>query len=73
MGRYTQVFTLELAAPPEEAWRALIDAVDNMDGAKLGQRDESARHLSFSTGVTVSSWGQELDAVVRPVAVASSR
>jgi hypothetical protein len=41
--------------------------------AKLGERDETTHHLSFSTGVTVSSWGQELDATLTPAAPAGSR
>jgi hypothetical protein len=73
MGRYTQVFTLDLGVPPDQAWPALLAAVDNMDGAKLGERDETTHHLSFSTGVTVSSWGQELDATLTPAAPAGSR
>jgi hypothetical protein len=43
MGKYTQVFTLHYDADPDRVWAALQQAIDNMDGARLGPvRQESS-------------------------------
>lgn len=64
MGTYDQVFDFETDADPDRAFAALRTAVENMDGGHLGDTDESARELTFSTGVTMTSWGEELQAAV---------
>jgi hypothetical protein len=65
MGKYAQVFALHYEADPDRVWTALQQAVDDMDGAKLDTVDEAARALEFETGVTLTSWGEYLQAVVQ--------
>ncbi len=64
MGKYSQAFSFEVAAPPDAAFAALRRAVDGMDGATFGTADDSARSLEFSTGVTLTSWGERMKATV---------
>ena len=66
MGKYTQVFTLHYDADPDRVWAALQRAVDDMDGARLGSVRQAARALEFETGVTLTSWGEVLQATVEP-------
>ena len=64
MGKYGQVFTLQFPTGPDRVWTALKLAVDDMDGAKSGTVHEGERRLEFSTGVTLTSWGEEMEASV---------
>lgn len=64
MGKYSQAFSFEVAAPPETAFAALRRAVEGMDGASFGTSDDVARSLEFSTGVTLTSWGEQMRATV---------
>jgi hypothetical protein len=66
MGKYSQVFALQLQAATDEVWPALKRAIDDMDGAKLGSVNDEERQLSFSTGVTLTSWGEHMTAKVVP-------
>lgn len=66
MGKYGQAFALEFNTDADRLWSALKRAIDDMDGAKLGTVDEDSRELEFSTGVTLTSWGEELKAAVAP-------
>jgi hypothetical protein len=38
MGKYTQEFTLHYQADPDGVWASLQKAIDNMDGARLGEK-----------------------------------
>ena len=64
MGKYAQAFSFEVAAPPDVAFAALRRAVDTMDGASFGAADDGARSLEFTTGVTLTSWGEQMRATV---------
>lgn len=64
MGKYSQAFSFDVAAPPDAAFAALRRAVDAMDGASFGTADDSARSLEFTTGVTLTSWGEQMRATV---------
>lgn len=57
MGKYTQVFTLHYDADPDRVWAALQQAIDDMDGTRLGPVRQDGRELEFETGVTLTSWG----------------
>ena len=58
MGKYSQVFALQFQAGADEVWPALKRAIDEMDGAKRGSVNDDERQLSFSTGVTLTSWAR---------------
>ncbi len=62
--KYTQTFTLIYDADPDTVWQGLQKAVDAIDGAKLETVHADDKKLGFSTGITSTSWGQELDARV---------
>lgn len=64
MGKYSQAFAFEIAAPPDAAFAAVRRAIDAMDGASFGTADDSARSLEFTTGVTLTSWGEQMRATV---------
>jgi len=64
MGKYEQAFTIDVAAPPDQAYDALKAAIQAMDGGHMGAIDDSGRTLDFSTGVSLTSWGEELQATV---------
>lgn len=64
MGRYQQVFELEFDAPADAVWGALKSALESLDGAKREGGDEAARSSEFSTGVTLTSWGEHMTAQV---------
>ncbi len=64
MGKYSQAFSLEVTAPPDVAFAALRRAVDEMDGASFGISDDAARSIEFRTGVTLTSWGEQMRATV---------
>lgn len=66
MGKYTQTFALHYEADPNRVWAALQQAIENMDGAKLGAVNDAARELELETGVTSTSWGEFLQAAVKP-------
>ena len=72
MGKYSQVFALQFEAPTEQVWSALKRAIDDMDGAKFGSANDDERQLEFSTGVTTTSWGEEMQATVAPVGESAS-
>jgi len=67
MGEHSQVFSLRFSADTNQVWPALKRAVDDMDGAKRGSADDTGRQLTFTTGVTLTSWGEEMQATVVPV------
>ena len=60
------MFTLHYDADPDRVWAALQQAIDDMDGARLGPVRQDGRELEFETGVTLTSWGEFLQATVEP-------
>jgi hypothetical protein len=72
MGKDSQVFALQLQADTDQVWPALKRAIDDMDGAKLGSVNDDERELSFSTGFTLTSWGEHMTAKVVPAGAAVS-
>lgn len=73
MGKYEQAFTIDVGAAPEQAFVAVQAAIRAMDGGHVGTVDEGTRTVDFSTGVTLTSWGEELQAAVLDGEAGSSR
>lgn len=71
MAKYTQAFAFDVPAPADQALAAVKRAVEEMDGGHLGSVDEGARTVIFSTGISTTSWGEELQAVVHEASTGS--
>lgn len=56
-----ELFTESFDASEEATWQALKRALQTMD---LSEVDESARRARFSTGVSLTSWGEHMIAQV---------
>ncbi len=72
MGKYSQVFELEFDAPADDVWSALRSGLQDLDGGKLENVDDGDQACEFSTGVSLTSWGEYMRAEVEGGARAAS-
>lgn len=55
---------LPFQAGTDQVWPVLARAIDDMDGARGDSENESELHVEFSTGVTLTGWGEQMTATV---------
>lgn len=66
-----ELFTIDYPArSADEVWPALVRALATMD---LRDRDDPARTATFSTGVSLTSWGEHMLAAVGDAAGGGAR
>ena len=58
-----ELFTEGFANSPDEVWTALKRALQTMD---IRDTDDTARRAAFTTGVSLTSWGEHMLAEVVP-------
>ncbi|WP_344588382.1 hypothetical protein [Actinomadura vinacea] len=63
MNKEIELFTLEYPHDPQVVWSALCRATATMGQART---DDSAMTVQFSTGVSLTSWGEHMIAQVAP-------
>lgn len=68
-----EVLTREYNLAPETLWEAMKRALTKVDGVTLEEADDIEHKASFKTGVTWTSWGQNMIATVEPLAEQKSR
>jgi hypothetical protein len=65
--RDQQVLLRNYQVAPETLWTVLKRALTTLDGVTLEQADNVQKIASFKTGVTWTSWGQNMIASVEPL------
>jgi hypothetical protein len=68
-----RIFLQNYQIAPERLWIALKEVLDAVDGLTLVSADDAERKARFRSGVTSTSWGQNMDAVVEAEQSTSSR
>jgi hypothetical protein len=63
-GRRVVTRTLHVGGDVDSVWPALVSAIDDADCVQLGAVDDTVRRVAFSTGMTLTSWGQDVTATV---------
>lgn len=51
---------------PESLWKAVKQALTTISGATLKKVEEEQRRATFTTGISWTSWGEEMVATVEP-------
>jgi hypothetical protein len=62
--RDQQVLLQNYQVAPETLWIALKRALTTLDGVTLDQANDAQKTASFKTGVTWTSWGQNMIATI---------
>jgi hypothetical protein len=65
--RDQQVLLRNYQVSPEILWSALKQALTTLDGVTLKQAEDTRKTASFKTGVTWTSWGQNMIANIEPL------
>jgi hypothetical protein len=65
--RDQQVLLRNYQVATEILWAVLKRALTTLDGVTLEQADDAEKIASFKTGVTWTSWGQNMSASVEPI------
>lgn len=71
--RDNEVLTRDYDLPPKTLWETMKHALTRVDGVTLEEADDAEHQASFKTGVTWTSWGQNMIARVEPLGEARSR
>jgi hypothetical protein len=62
----TDLFTKRFDAEPRALWDALKQTLREGEVGRAGALDEGRMQAEFTTGMSLTSWGQKLIAVVEP-------
>jgi hypothetical protein len=62
-----KVLVKQYAVAPDRLWAAIKQALITIDGVTLEQADDAQKTASFTTGVTLTSWGQNMIARIQPI------
>ncbi len=62
-----QVLVKRYAVAPDRLWAAIKQALITVDGVTLEQADDAQKTAAFKTGVTWTSWGQNMIAQIQPI------
>lgn len=65
--RNQQVLLHSYPVPAETLWAVLKRALTLLDGVTLKQTDDEQKVASFQTGMTSTSWGQNMIASLEPI------
>ena len=61
-----EVLVKDFGAAPDVLWKQLLSALATVDGATLVAANHDGKELRFMTGVTATSWGENMTATVLP-------
>jgi hypothetical protein len=62
-----QVLVKQYAVTPDRLWAALKQALITIDGITLERADDDQKTASFRTGMTATSWGQNMIAQLQAI------
>jgi hypothetical protein len=62
-----QVLVKQYAVNPDRLWAAIKQVLVTIDGVTLDQADDAQHTAAFKTGVTWTSWGQNMIAQLQPI------
>ena len=65
--RDQEVLMKNYPTTPDTLWEAVKQALTTADGVTLKQADDAEKTASFETGVTWTSWGQNMRAKIEPL------
>jgi hypothetical protein len=65
--RQRQVLVKQYAVAPDRLWAAIKQVLITVDGVTLDQADDAQKTAAFKTGVTWTSWGQNMIARLQPI------
>jgi hypothetical protein len=65
--RQRQVLVKQYAVAPDRLWAAIKQVLTTVDGVTLDQADDAQQTAAFKTGVTWTSWGQNMMARLQPI------
>jgi hypothetical protein len=65
--RQRQVLVKQYAVAPDRLWAAIKQVLITVDGITLEQADDAQKTAIFKTGVTWTSWGQNMIARLQPI------
>jgi len=59
-----EILTRPFEATPESLWKAVKQALENSEGVVVKKVEEEGRRAIFTTGVSWTSWGENMVATV---------
>jgi hypothetical protein len=65
--RQRQVLVKQYTVAPDQLWAAIKQVLVTIDGVTLDQADDAQHTAAFKTGVTWTSWGQNMMARLQPI------
>ncbi len=71
--RNQQVLIEDYRVSPDKLWEAVKTILTRVDGVTFEQADDAQKKASFKTGVTSTSWGQNMVAIIEPLGSEEAR
>lgn len=65
--RQKQVLIKHYSVTPDRLWEAIKQVLITVDGITLDRADDDQKTAFFKTGVTLTSWGQNMIAQIQPI------